>query len=92
MVARQQIIYSRYKMVCMQVYAGDGLPAQVCKECINQVNTSYKFKLQCERANATLRQHLNNQQPHDPPVQVICVMFLGNNFLSIIFLYWCMDF
>jgi len=54
----------------MQVYAGDGLPAQICKECIHQVNISYTFILQCERSNATLRQHLNNQQPHDTPVQV----------------------
>jgi len=42
--------------------AGDGLPAQVCLTCVEQVNTSYNFKLQCETSDETLRQLLDFQQ------------------------------
>lgn len=42
--------------------AGDGLPAQVCPTCVQQVNTSYSFKLQCETSDETLRQLLDFQQ------------------------------
>ncbi|KDR07946.1 oocyte zinc finger protein XlCOF6.1-like [Zootermopsis nevadensis] len=34
----------------------DGLPTQVCSQCVLQVNASFNFKIQCETADATLKQ------------------------------------
>ncbi|XP_021918204.1 zinc finger protein 420-like [Zootermopsis nevadensis] len=45
----------------LKLYAGDGLPDQICQQCACQVDTTYKFKLQCESSDATLRQSLINQ-------------------------------
>ncbi|XP_069676006.1 zinc finger protein 572-like isoform X1 [Periplaneta americana] len=45
----------------VKVFSGDGLPAQVCRQCVRLVNTSYKFKQQCENSDTALRQYLNNQ-------------------------------
>ncbi|GFG37371.1 hypothetical protein Cfor_12708, partial [Coptotermes formosanus] len=42
------------------MFAGDSLPAQVCHQCIQQVNSSYNFKLQCESSDIALRQYLRN--------------------------------
>lgn len=42
-------------LVFIQVSAGDGLPAQVCQQCVELVNTCYNFKLQCEKSDMTLR-------------------------------------
>ncbi|PSN53978.1 hypothetical protein C0J52_13475 [Blattella germanica] len=46
----------------IKVYSGDGLPAQVCRPCIRLLNTSYKFKQQCENSDTALREYLDNQQ------------------------------
>jgi len=43
------------------MFAGDGLPAQVCERCVHQVNESFNFKLQCESSDATLRQFISSQ-------------------------------
>jgi hypothetical protein len=42
-------------LIFIQVSAGDGLPAQVCQQCVELVNTCYNFKLQCEKSDMTLR-------------------------------------
>lgn len=34
---------------------GDGLPAQVCQQCVRRVTASYEFKLLCERSDVKLR-------------------------------------
>ncbi|GFG37890.1 hypothetical protein Cfor_07380, partial [Coptotermes formosanus] len=44
----------------LQLCAGDGLPDQICQQCACQVDTTYKFKLQCESSDATLRQLYND--------------------------------
>ena len=51
-------------MFCIlpQLSVDDGLPAQVCLQCVNQVNSSYTFKLQCENSDVTLRQLLDFQR------------------------------
>ncbi|KAJ4439443.1 hypothetical protein ANN_07567, partial [Periplaneta americana] len=41
------------------LYVGDGLPAQICEPCVRLVNTSYKFKVQCETTDSALRQYLS---------------------------------
>ncbi|XP_033608040.1 zinc finger protein 2 isoform X3 [Cryptotermes secundus] len=51
-------IHSPYLFV---MFAGDGLPSQVCERCIHRVNESFNFKLQCESSDATLRQFTRSQ-------------------------------
>jgi hypothetical protein len=46
-------------LVFMQVIAGDGLPTQVCQQCVELVNTCYNFKLQCEKSDMTLRRYVS---------------------------------
>ncbi|XP_033611459.1 zinc finger protein 2 isoform X2 [Cryptotermes secundus] len=50
--------------------AGDGLPDQICQQCAYQVDTTYKFKLQCESSDATLRQSLINQTIQHSPHEI----------------------
>jgi hypothetical protein len=59
-----------YAYVCFQLFSGDGLPAQVCRQCVRLVNTSYKFKQQCESSDTALRQYLSSQ-PYTVNVSVI---------------------
>ncbi|XP_073973691.1 uncharacterized protein [Rhodnius prolixus] len=44
-------------MSCARVklVEGDGLPSNVCTNCLAQVDRSYQFKLLCERSDLTLR-------------------------------------
>ncbi|KAJ9599466.1 hypothetical protein L9F63_010053 [Diploptera punctata] len=42
----------------IKMFAGDNLPSQVCQQCIQQVNSSYNFKLQCESSDIALHQYL----------------------------------
>lgn len=37
---------------------GDGLPSQVCLQCVHYINRAFSFKQLCERSDATLRQYL----------------------------------
>ncbi|KAJ9576898.1 hypothetical protein L9F63_028415 [Diploptera punctata] len=46
----------------LKLYAEDGLPAQVCPQCVQRVHECYNFKLQCETVDATLRQLINSRQ------------------------------
>ena len=48
-------------LTCLQIVSDDGLPGQVCQECASQVDTCYKFKLQCESADTTLRALLKTE-------------------------------
>ncbi|GLV43759.1 Parkin Interacting Substrate [Carabus blaptoides fortunei] len=45
----------------IQIEKGDGLPEQMCKQCIVQVNKSYKFKQLCEKSDAKLRLYIKNK-------------------------------
>lgn len=36
----------------------DGLPNQVCLQCVHYINRAFSFKQLCERSDATLRQYL----------------------------------
>lgn len=49
---------------------GDGLPAQVCQQCVQQVNICYNFKIQCERSDANLRHYLHNLKQQELLTQV----------------------
>ncbi|XP_069691306.1 zinc finger protein OZF-like isoform X2 [Periplaneta americana] len=46
----------------LELSSDDGLPAQVCQQCAQQVTTSYDFKLRCENTDAMLRQYLRKMQ------------------------------
>lgn len=46
-------------VVYLQLFVGDGLPAQICEPCVRLVNTSYRFKVQCETTDTALRQYLS---------------------------------
>lgn len=37
---------------------GDGLPSQVCIQCVYYINRAFSFKQLCERSDSTLRQLL----------------------------------
>lgn len=39
--------------------AGDGLPNQICTQCLQSVNKAYSFKQLCEKSDVTLRNYLN---------------------------------
>ncbi|KAF5294621.1 hypothetical protein FQA39_LY02753 [Lamprigera yunnana] len=39
----------------VQISEGDGLPSQICSECIDQINQVYMFKLQVQNTDSTLR-------------------------------------
>lgn len=45
-------------MACasIQIMEGDGLPHQICTQCLQMVNRSYTFKQLCEKSDNTLRQ------------------------------------
>lgn len=53
----------------IKMFAGDSLPSQVCHQCIQQVNSSYNFKLQCENSDIALRQYLRELHPQSDSYQ-----------------------
>ncbi|XP_069696533.1 gastrula zinc finger protein XlCGF26.1-like [Periplaneta americana] len=63
----------------IKLCAGDGLPAQVCQQCVHQVNNSYNFKLQCETSDFTLRQYLNNKELEAQPYWIPPNVDTANN-------------
>jgi hypothetical protein len=62
------------------MFAGDSLPEQVCHQCIEQVNSSYNFKLQCESSDIALRQYLRNLHPQSDSYQVT----VGYNYMGLL--------
>lgn len=42
----------------IQVIEGDGMPSQVCLQCVHYINRAFSFKQLCERSDTTLRQLL----------------------------------
>jgi hypothetical protein len=70
-----------YDLFVLQLHAGDGLPAQVCQQCVHEVNNSYNFRLQCESSDFTLRQYLSTDQSekllyHVSVAVVITIIFM----------------
>ncbi|KAJ9576887.1 hypothetical protein L9F63_006505 [Diploptera punctata] len=45
--------------------ADDGLPRQVCSQCLQQVNSSYDFKQHCENTDTILRKLLLQMQVYN---------------------------
>lgn len=39
------------------MWESDGLPGQICNECIVKLDISFQFKKQCEKADQNLRQY-----------------------------------
>ncbi|XP_021936507.1 zinc finger protein 583-like, partial [Zootermopsis nevadensis] len=46
--------------VSVEVFEGDGLPSQICRQCTEELDSYYKFKQKCENSDARLRQRLKN--------------------------------
>ncbi|PSN40512.1 hypothetical protein C0J52_11687 [Blattella germanica] len=44
----------------IKMFLGDSLPSQVCQQCIQLVNSSYNFKLQCESSDIALHRYLRD--------------------------------
>nr|CAD7460870.1 unnamed protein product [Timema tahoe] len=56
---RRSAASSVLTILCLvQVFKDDGLPPQVCERCLEKVNASYDFRLQCESSDSILRQQL----------------------------------
>nr|XP_023030078.1 zinc finger protein OZF-like [Leptinotarsa decemlineata] len=61
-------------MTCasVQVIQGDGLPHQVCTQCLQSINKAYTFKQLCEKSDMTIRNYLSiNLQPISLPADNI---------------------
>ncbi|XP_060526466.1 zinc finger protein OZF-like [Cylas formicarius] len=55
----------------VQMVQGDGLPHQICTQCITNVNKAYAFKQLCEKSDASLRNYVNmNYMPQNNIVQI----------------------
>jgi len=52
-------VQNLYLWFSPQVELGDGLPAQVCNECIAHLNAAVTFKEKCHTADSVLRHLLN---------------------------------
>ncbi|KAL1506098.1 hypothetical protein ABEB36_005526 [Hypothenemus hampei] len=44
----------------MQIIEGDGLPPQICTQCLREVNKAFCFKQKCEKSDSTLRTYLQS--------------------------------
>ncbi|XP_073964271.1 uncharacterized protein [Choristoneura fumiferana] len=45
----------------IKVQINDSLPQKICRNCINIINQTIKFRKKCEQAQATLKERLNNK-------------------------------
>ncbi|XP_069693233.1 gastrula zinc finger protein XlCGF57.1-like isoform X1 [Periplaneta americana] len=53
----------------IEIRIGDNLPAQVCHQCVELVNTCYNFILQIENSDDTLRQYINKCSQLDDHIE-----------------------
>lgn len=44
--------------IIFQMVEDDGLPSQICTQCLLNVHKSFAFKQQCERADSTIRHYI----------------------------------
>lgn len=49
-------------MTSISVSEGDGLPQQVCVQCVLQISRSYTLRMLCEKSDAVLRAYMSKQQ------------------------------
>ncbi|CAG9772963.1 unnamed protein product [Ceutorhynchus assimilis] len=47
-------------LTSVQIIQGDGLPHQICTQCLRVINKAFCFKQMVEKSDATLRNYLNN--------------------------------
>ena len=61
----------------------DGLPTQVCQQCVQRVIYSYEFKLTCERSDTKLRGCIRNSiNIHTPQLPGVSCMHCSPLLLS----------
>ena len=73
-ISSQQIIShtihtSNRVHMLFQVFEGDGLPSQICQQCIEELENHYRFKQKCENSDARLRQYLKNMKATQLPAK-----------------------
>ncbi|KAF7285828.1 uncharacterized protein LOC143195163 [Rhynchophorus ferrugineus] len=63
----------------VQIMQGDGLPHQICTQCLRDVSKAYAFKQKCEKSDATLRNYVNIN--FNPNINQLCDLpsDIGNN-------------
>jgi len=64
-----------------QVFEGDGLPSQICQQCIEELENHYRFKQKCENSDARLRHYLKNVKTTQLPAKtskVMCECIVNN--------------
>ncbi|XP_066252713.1 gastrula zinc finger protein XlCGF26.1-like [Euwallacea similis] len=55
----------------IQIIQGDGLPHQICTQCLRDVNKAFCFKQKCEKSDSTLRNYLETVKL-DSDISQIC--------------------
>ncbi|KAE8742573.1 hypothetical protein FOCC_FOCC011867 [Frankliniella occidentalis] len=61
---------------CIEVLIDDGLPNQICNGCLSQIDLACRLKVQCEYADATLRQICSEENVGN---NTICFLTHGDN-------------
>lgn len=47
--------------ISLQIFDGDGLPNQICSQCMLQISKSYTFKQLCQKSDITLRNYIDEK-------------------------------
>ncbi|XP_018568013.1 uncharacterized protein LOC108908457 [Anoplophora glabripennis] len=71
-------------MACtsVQVICGDGLPAQICQVCVEQLENAFLFKRQAERIDASLKEYAKNVKVNEIKEELQNSDFMARNDLS----------
>ncbi|XP_067009238.2 zinc finger protein pita [Anabrus simplex] len=69
--SKEEVPLSAKIMACapVEVFEGDGLPAEICLLCVQQLENAYKFRQKCLSSDIKLREFTKNSQSH---VKVSC--------------------
>lgn len=63
---------------------GDGLPAQICQICVEQLKTAFIFKRQAEKIDANLREYAKNIKVNEIKQELQNSDFMGEFLYRII--------
>jgi len=81
-----QTFFSLIKLVLkakiVQIVEGDGLPHQICTQCLRDVNKAFCFKQKCEKSDLTLRNYFQNNISNICQLEGNADMFPQNDLLG----------
>ncbi|XP_030756410.1 zinc finger protein 2 homolog [Sitophilus oryzae] len=66
-------------LTTVQVVQGDGLPHQICTQCLRDVSKAYAFRQKCEKSDTTVRNYININSLNTNLSQ-LCDLPVHNNF------------